>query len=78
LREIASRVEQVCIELRKAMSGKTVACDGCVRAAEDLREFANKLGPPVAGENGVAQSTAALSKALDESGSTSGPKERFS
>lgn len=45
LREIAGRVEQVCIELRKAMSGKTVACDACRRAAEDLRELATEIGP---------------------------------
>jgi len=46
LREIASRVEQVCIELRKAMSGQTVPCDGCRRAAEDLRDLAKEIGPP--------------------------------
>lgn len=46
LREIAARVEQVCIELRKAMTGITIPCPGCQSAAADLREMADQIGPP--------------------------------
>lgn len=65
LREIAGRVEQGCIELRRAMSGKTDACPDCLKAAADLREWADELGPPVAGEHGATQATASLADRME-------------
>jgi hypothetical protein len=40
LRQIADRVEQVCIEKRILTEKQAVACDGCKRDARDLRDFA--------------------------------------
>jgi hypothetical protein len=54
LREIALRVETVCVEKRKyerrikgeqATESGNMPCDGCHAAANELREMATELGP---------------------------------
>jgi len=44
LRRIAGRLEQVCIETRKLLSGKTVAWDECRADADALRDLAQQHG----------------------------------
>jgi hypothetical protein len=69
LREIATRMEQVCVDFRKIMTGINTPCHECWRAAEDLRELANEIGPPkmplavaqtVAGEHQATPKRASL------------------
>lgn len=45
LRAVSGRLEQVCIEKRRALSGQTIACDGCHADAEFLRALAEQMGP---------------------------------
>ena len=44
LRQIADRLEQVCIEKRLLKERTAVACDGCKAAARELREYAEQIG----------------------------------
>ena len=43
LRQIATRIETVCVEKRSLLGEGHVACDGCRADARELREFAQTL-----------------------------------
>lgn len=68
LRQIASRIEQVCVDFRKLTVRQCTPCSTCLAAAEELREFAKTMPIPNNKADGLDRAGAAKAVAIGECG----------